>query len=165
MPLNSVQLYVKGLLNGIALPGQASALPAYVTPPVFDNVNGPRCYVWGGRVTGSRQTMPRYAGYRKLPWLVDIWLVYVTNPNNADVDSEFPLIVDAVLDVLWTTTMPVWIDANGNVTTAGAAGATQIQAIGEEWSLDYPPERTPGSMRMLWYSTLITATVLEVPQG
>lgn len=159
MPLNSVQLYVKSVLNGITVPGQPQTLTAAITPPVFEDIGAPRCFIWGGRVQGSRQTMPRGAGFRKLPWLIDIYLVYLTNPQNTTVDSEFPLVIDAVLNKLWTTQMPTII------TDPATEVVTQIQAIGEEWTLDYPPERTPGTLKMLWYSALLTTTVLEVPQS
>jgi hypothetical protein len=42
---------------------------------------------------------------------------------------------------------------------------TQIQSIGETFDLDYPPERTPASMKMIWYSARLGLDVLEVVQS
>lgn len=171
MPLKSVQKYVKGLIDGLTIPGQLNPLTAHITPPALEDLNGPIAYVWGGHLNVSRQTMPRGAGFKSFPWMIDIWLVYLTNANeNPTIDDEFPDLIDTVTRALWTTTMPVFIDADGNVEDVSAPvtdrdGLTQIQRIGERWTLDYPPERTPATMRMVWYSASISMEVLEVVQG
>jgi len=172
MPLNSIQQYVKGVINGITVAGQTQPLVAYVTPPVVDNAGGPpKAYVWAGRADSLRQTTPRGAGFRKINWHIDIYLNYETNPNRPNVggvavDNQFPLIVDAVLMQLWTTTMPTFIDANGTpIGDTYQTGATQVHFIGENWTLDYPTERTPATLRMLWYSALLTVDVTEAIQS
>lgn len=168
MPLNSVQQYVKGLLDGLVVEDGIPALEAYVQPPVLEDLNGPRAYVWGNRLSGKRQTMPRInyqtvdqstAGYKWLDWTVDVYLSYLTNPDDVNVDQEFPLIVDAVMWKLWTTEMPIVIQ---DPTTSLYS---QILAIGEEWELEYPPERAPSTMRMLYYTCRLGLRVYEAVQA
>lgn len=165
MPLNSVQLYVQSVLSGISIPGQSSPLQVYITPPVVDDVNGPRAYIWAGRLDPARrQTAPRGPAFKELNWLLDIYLNYETNPDDpvsgtGGVDSEFPLVVDAVMAATWTTAMPVFI------TDPVTGVLSQILSIGESFRMDYPPERTPATLRMLWYSTVITMDVMEVVQA
>jgi hypothetical protein len=166
--LASVQQYCRGIIDGLALPLPGSpSLTAWITPPVFEKLTGPRAYVWGGRVRGSRQTAPRGPGFRRVPWVVDIWLVYLDTPDQARRAEPFPLVIDAVLAAFMTTPMPVFIDASGTPVgpNAGSAADTQIQSIGESWDLDYPPERAPAAGRMVWYSARIGMDVLEVVQG
>lgn len=161
MPLNSVQQYVKGLFDGLVIPGTApqQTLAAYITPPTVEPLDGPKAFVWGGRARGRRQTMPRGPGFKEVPWVVDVYLVYETTPDDPALDEAFPLVIDAVLAKAWTTTMPLEItDSVTNVTS-------QIQAIGEEWELEYPPERLPSTLRMVYYSARIGLDVLEVVQA
>jgi hypothetical protein len=171
MPLKSVQKYVKNLLDGIAVPGQLLPLEVHITPPALESVDGPIAYVWGSHLNVTRQTMPRGAGFQNWPWMIDIWVVYLTNENeNPTIDDEFPDILDTIMRVLRTTTMPVFIDNDGipqdvSAPVTSRQGLTQIQRVGERWTLDYPPERTPATMRMYWYSASISVEVLEVVQG
>lgn len=181
MPLNSVQQYVKGLLDGLVVQDGIPALEAYVTPPVVDSLDAPKAYVWGGRMRGRRQTMPRvgtpaaiaagHSGFKRLDWTVDVYLVYEMNPDQpaTDVDQDFPLIIDAVLAQTWTTAMPIFIDAQGNPTAQSAmvAGQTysQILAIGEDFELEYPPERTPSTLRMLYYTARLGLDIYEAVQA
>jgi hypothetical protein len=175
MPLLSTQNYVRGLLDNLPVPGQTKPMDFYTTAPVLQDMDGPHGYVSGARVASVRQTAPRIragmaatsAGYRKNPWKIEIYAVYETNADrNPTLDSEFPAILDAITYVLETTQMPQWIDEHGTPipTNTPIPGATQIDAIGERWTLDYPPERTPATLRMLWYVALITVDVLEVVQ-
>jgi hypothetical protein len=166
--LSSIQQYCKSLINGLAMPaGVPGPLTAYITPPAAEKISAPRAYVWGGRVRGSRQTAPRGAGMRKFPWTVDIYLAYMDTPDDALANEPFPMIIDAVLQVFMATTMPVWINTAGVPVGPNASTRTdtQIQAIGETFDLDYPPERMPAPMRMLWYSARIGMDVLEVVQA
>jgi hypothetical protein len=177
MPLSSVQQYVQKTINGITIPGQTLPLVAYITPPVMDKVSGPpKAYVWGGQCAISRRTMPRGLGFKRLEWLIDIYLNYETNPNRqgpgaAPLDEQFPLIVDAVMLALWTAKMTIHIDQQGNEIPPAEAAAlpptatSQILSIGEVMSIDYPPERAPATLRMLWYSMLLRCRVEEDVQA
>jgi hypothetical protein len=166
--LSSVQKYVQGLINGLPLPLPGTPpLTAWITPPNLEQATGPRGYVWGGRVNVARQTAPRGPGMKRFPWSVDVYLVYLDTPDNARANEPFPLIIDTVMTTFMSTVMPLWIDANGVPVGPNAASQTdtQIQAIGETMTLDYPPERLPATMRMVWYSARLGVDVLEVVQA
>lgn len=179
MPLSSVQLYVKGLLDGLVVQDGIGAIQAYVTPPILDTLSAPKAYVWGGRMRGRRQTMPRVgtpaaiaagrSGFKRLDWTVDVYLNYEMNPDvpAVTIDTDFPLIIDAVFTQMWTTTMPVLIDPNGVPTNTPANGVvyTQILSVGEEFELEYPPERAPATIRMLYYSARLSFDIYEAVQA
>lgn len=168
MGLYSVSTYVKGLINGTPLPQSVPGpLVAYITPPVSEKLSAPRAYIWAGRTVVTRQTAPRGAGFRKRTWPIDIYLNYMDTPDDALANEPFMQVVDAVTAVFETTLMPLFIDASGNPVGQNATSATdtQILSIGEDWALDYPPERTVASLRQIWFSTVIRLQVMEAVQG
>jgi hypothetical protein len=160
VPLNSVQQYVQGLIDGLLVPGSTTPLEAFITPPTVEDLDGPRAYVWGGRLKGNRQTMPRGQGFKRLWWYVDVYLVYETTPDSPTLDQEFPLLIDAVMNVAWTTKM-----TNQFIVDPTTGVRSQILAIGEDFDLQYPPERVPASLRMVWYSAVLTLPIYEAIQG
>lgn len=171
MPLNSIQLHCQSILDGLTIPGMTQTLEAFITPPPVDNLDRPKAYVWGARMRANRQTMPRgvapAAGFKKLTWQVDVYLSYETNPNpdpaappgTPDLDQEFPLIVDAVMAALWSATMPTFI------TDPTTGLQSQLLAIGEEFDFEYPPEKVPATLRMLYYTGRLGFTVVEAVQA
>lgn len=169
MPLNSIQHYVLGITNGLAVPGSGQVIEAYITPPTVSTLDNPIAVVEGARLVGRRQTAPRgkQAGYKHLQWVVDIYLGYLTNPDSATVDAEFAQIIDAVMAAFWTTEMPLFIDPGGNrVDPAAATSAdSQVLSIGEDFELDCTPERVPASLRMLYYCARLGLDVYEAVQA
>ena len=167
--LASVQCYVRGLLDGLPVPYVQGVPPltAWITPPALEQADGPRAHVWGGAVDISRQTAPRGPGFKKWPWTVDVYLVYLTTPDDGLGTEPMPRIIDAVLTAVGSTVMPLFIDENGIPMGPNAVNATdtQIQGIGEHPRLQYPPEKMVGPMQMLWYTALISLDVLEVVQS
>lgn len=165
--LYSIQKFAQGIVDGISMPDGLPALTAWVTPPVMEQIDGPRSYVWGGRVRGSRQTAPRRAGFKKIPWVVDVWLAFLDTPDDALANESFPKVIDAVLWAFFTAPMNIFIDGEGNVVGPEATGPhdTQVQAVGESFDLEYPPERLPMTGRMVWYSAHIAMDILEVVQA
>jgi hypothetical protein len=161
MPLNSVQLYLLDQLDGLDIPGSTQTLDAYITPPATEELDRPKAYLYGARMRGGRQTMPRglTGAFKKLNWQVDVYLSYETNPDSGTVDQEFPLIVDAVMWKLWTTTMPLFI---ADPTTGLKS---QILAVGEEFEFEYPPEKMPATMRMLYYTARLGLSIYEAVQA
>lgn len=159
MPLNSIQYFTKGVLDGLAIPGSTTALKAQITPPTIQGLSGPVAFVWGGSMRTTRQTGPRgkpgAAGFKKQLWDVDVTLVYLTNPRNDRVDQAFPLVVDAVLAQVWSTTMPV------PITDPTTGLESQVLQFGEDYRLDYTFVRTPASDRMLFYEARLTLSVYE----
>lgn len=167
MPLNSTQLLVHSIVNGLAVPGETAPLQAWITPPMVENLNGPRAYVWGGRLRGGRQTAPRRAGFKNLNWVIDVYLSYLTTPDSADIDQQFPLIVDAIMAATWAVTIPLMIDGQGQPVNAAnpPPGATQILSLGEDFELEYPPERSVATQRSLYYTCRLGLDVQEKVQG
>jgi len=170
VPTNSIQQYVKGLLDGLPLTGQNQPLKAYVAPPQYENLNAPTVFVWGARMRGKRQTAPRVnnavingmAGYKELTWDVEAYVMYETVPKNpltSTIDQEFPLILDSVMTRLWTTTMPIVItDPTTQLTS-------QVLSIGEEFELDQPPPRAPATLRLQLYLAKLTFVIKEAVQA
>lgn len=173
--LTGVQLYVKNIIDGLVVTDGIPALQAYVTPPTLEDLDGPRAYVWGGRMRGKRQTAPRIkaghtiadgtSGFKHLAWVVDVYIVYESNPDMTSNDMDFPQLVDAVLTAYFTTQMPIFIDGLGNTFTQPAAGLTQILGIGEDVELEYAPLHTPATLRMLYYSARLAMEVYEAVQA
>lgn len=166
--LDSVQRYVCSILNGLPIPVQGiPPLTAWITPPALEQADGPRAHVWGGSVAIGRQTAPRGPGMKKFPWTVDVYLVYLTTPDDGLDCEPMPKIIDTVIWALATTVMPLYIDVNGNPMGPNQANETdtQIQSVGETMRLQYPPEKMVGPMQMLWYTAQLQVDVLEVVQS
>jgi hypothetical protein len=159
VPLNSVQLYVRDLLDDLQIPGLTVALQAYVTPPVVEDLDRPKAYVMASRGRVKRQTAPRGAGFKWLDWTVDVYVTYETVPDSDTVDQEMPLIIDAIATKLWTTVMPLKIE---DPTTGQSS---QLLQVGEEFDIEYPPERTPATLRMLYYTARIGFSIYEAVQA
>jgi hypothetical protein len=160
---------VRGILDGLPIPyvDQMPPLTAWITPPALEQADGPRAHVWGGAVDITRQTAPRGPGFKRWPWVVDVYLVYLTTPDDGLGAEPMPRIIDAVISQFAATVMPLFIDADGNPMGPNAVNATdtQIQGIGERIRLQYPTEKMVGPMQMLWYTALLQVDVLEVVQS
>jgi hypothetical protein len=159
VPLNSVQLYVRSLLDELQIPGLNVALEAYVTPPMVEDIDRPKAYVMASRGRARRQTAPRGPGFKRIDWTVDVYVTYETVPDSDTIDQEMPLIIDAICTKLWTTTMPLFIEDP----TTGLK--SQVLQIGEEFDIEYPPERTPATLRMLYYTARLGFDVYEAVQA
>lgn len=161
MGLNAVQTHVQGLLDGLVAPGMApdEKLDCYITPPTVEALDGPKCYVWGGTGRERRRTMPRPIGLKALTWTIDVYLVYETSSEDTNLDQAFPLLIDAVMGALRAAPMPIWI------TDPTTQARSQLVAIGEDFDLEYPPEMTPATQRLIYYSCRIGATVQEDLKG
>lgn len=162
MGLNAVQHYVQGIVNGLVVPGSVGTIEAWIQPPAWESLSGPKAYIWGGKMRRRRQTTPRGRGFQQNDWIVDIFLAYETvsdTTNDPNVDQEFPLVIDAVIDTLAATTMPLMI------TDPTTNKQSQITSIGEELDLEYPPEKSPATDRLVLYLCVIGAHVTEVVQS
>jgi hypothetical protein len=126
---------------------------------MVEDIDRPKAYVMASRGRVKRQTAPRGPGFKWISWTVDVYITYETTPDSPEVDQEMPLIIDAVCTRLWTTTMPLFID---DPTTGQKS---QILQIGEEFDIEYPPERTPATLRMLYYTARIGFDIYEAVQA
>jgi hypothetical protein len=158
MGLNAVLQHVKGVVNGIAIPGQQKTLTAAVVPPPLEPMSGVLAYVTPGRMTGRRQTSPRGPGFTEPHWPVDITLDLEDLSADPVIEQVFPLAVDAVLAAIWADTMPVFI------TDPTTGIRTQLLAIGEDYGYDPADWKTTASGRMVLFRGRITTTVKEAFQ-
>jgi len=159
MGLAAVQLHVKQLLDGLVAPQAVGPLQAHVAPPVPGSVTVPQAYVWGARMREERQSVPRGAGFRRARWDVYIWLYDVEASDDAQADTRFPALIDAVLNVLRTAPMPV------PLTDPVTGAVTQLVAIGEEFELDVGTPRATADQRLVWQNALVQAPCIEIAQG
>jgi hypothetical protein len=160
LPLNSVQQYTLGLLQGLEIPWDGiPPLTAYITPPAPGAFNGPIALVAGARAQASRESMPRGKGFKNLVWTVEVYLHYQSPPTAPNLDQIFPMIVDAVMVQMWTTKMPVVISDP----TTGYSSATM--SIGERFALDYPPVRTANKSQTYVYVARLQLEVKELLQA
>lgn len=141
--------------NGVPIP-----LVAYRTPPIFEDIDGPRAYVWGGQLRENRQSAPRGAGFKTLRWMVDVYLCLPAASTDANLDQQMPLTIDAVMAALRADKIPV------PLTDATTGVVSQLLAIGEDFELEYLPERLLNAPAgLLWYTARLGATVQEQVQA
>lgn len=173
MPLTSLQLYTRSIIDGLVIGDGIPAVEAFITPPPVDKMDAPKAYVWGGRLRAGRQTTPRKAGFKHLAWTLDIYLSYGTSAKSPTVDTQFPSIVDAVMAAFWSVTTPTFVTPQGAPWAAppGASvatppdGSSQVLNMGEDFELEYPPERAPATLRMLYYTARLGLDVYEAVQA
>lgn len=158
MPLNSVQQYVRALLDGQQSPQQAPA-QAFISPPLPGDADVPQIYVWGGRLQEQRETMPRGGGYKKLHWQVSIWVYMPDVADDAEIDTAFPCLIDAIMDTLRAVPLPVAL--SDPVT----AQVSSILFVGEQLQVQYGTPRATADQRYIWQNALITADVDELLQA
>ena len=160
MPMNSVTQYCFGLLEGLEIPWDGIApITAYITPPAPGAFDGPIAVVAGARMQASRESMPRGMGFKNLVWTVEVYLHYQSVPTASNLDQIFPIIVDAVMTKMWTTTMPTPIEDP----TTGAKSS--VMSIGERFTVDYPPIRTANKSQTYVYVARIQFEVKELLQA
>jgi hypothetical protein len=115
MPIASVCLYFKGLLDGLPMPGGTPAMRSYIMPPdPNDESQFPTAYVWPADFDESRNpefagTIPRNtgpgtpSGQKPIEHGIEIFIVWFQAGDDPDADSMFPGIVDAVMAELRTS--------------------------------------------------------------
>lgn len=170
MPVNSVQVYIQGLLNGLEMQENIPALVAYITPP-DPNVEAdrPTAYVWPSTGSESRDysmggTVPRNtgpgtpSGWKNISHDMHVWLVWFGQDDDPSADTTFPGIVDAVMFRLRTSPeRPLVVDP-----------ITQQQSwlldIGEKMSYEIDI-RALSDQAYNRYDALITVPVIEILQA
>jgi hypothetical protein len=174
VPLLTVQTWVYNVLNGMPLPGNASPLAVFVTPPnPEENQLDPHCYVWPSSGSESRESVPRppgtlpgappvpgQAGRKAITHSVDIWLTWFGDDSDPSPDFSFPVIVDAVMDALRTTRDPA-LQAD-----PVTGRVSQIYGTGERLTYDLAvPRGTDRDQRILRYDARIAARIGEELQA
>lgn len=159
MPLNSISQYMKGQLDDLPIPGGSQQLTAYITTPTPGKLSGPLAFLGDVTAQIGRESMPRGQGFKNLIWTVQIYLAYTTSAKSLNVDEQFPLISDAIMAKLWTTTMPLPI--TDTVTGQGS----WVMSVGEKFGFQKPRVRTVGAQQMLYYAARLDAEVKELLQA
>jgi hypothetical protein len=155
MSVNTVQLHVQNLLNGLSIPNYQTPLVTYITPPNPGKLPGPAAYVWATTGTNRRQTAPRGAGFRMMTWDVSIWLMAPGLASDVNANTKFAGLIDTVTNALVTDTMPV-------METDPITGLTfQLLAIGEDFNIQQSPVHALADQRLLMYEALISLTIKE----
>jgi hypothetical protein len=146
--LTSVQFHLKSILNGLQS-AQLAPLQAVIQPPVLSDVGDhPFAFIWAGRGVEKRQTAPRAirqpsgainpGGYQKMTWQMTVRLYAVMHPDDPNLESAFPNLIDMVTLQVNVTQIPVII------TDPVTGQESQILTIGENVDVDYASVRTAG---------------------
>jgi hypothetical protein len=170
VPLTSTLLYVKHLLDGQSVPGNAGNLMAFINPPNPELQAGPpHAYVWTARGSERRISGPRSAppaaltgytpalpaGWKMQTHNLSIWLTWFDDQTDPDQDTSFPLVVDAVMNILRTAQMPY------TISNPASAQSSQLVDLGKNMDYEYAPLRGTASQRMNRFDAQITAPTEE----
>jgi hypothetical protein len=158
--LNSVFQHVRGVLDGLPLPGQSWPLTVRIVPPPVEPLGDkPLAYLTlAGEMKGKRQTMPRGAGFTGMDWPIGITVDFQDLSTDPNLEQAFYLITDAILIALWAAPMPALI------TDPTTQVQTQMTAIGEDYGMRMGNLVTTASNRVLMFRGQITTTVREKTQ-
>jgi len=169
MPVVSALTYVQGLINGIPVPGTAGLsgpLVALITPYDPDESGEARAYVWPASGNENRLAFPRNTGpntpaaWKNVYHNIEIFLTWFDNSDtDADVDTSFPALIDAVMDVLRTSTDPQL------VTDPYTGRQSQMVNLGEDQNYEYIPPHSTADQRQLRFDARITTRLLELIQA
>jgi hypothetical protein len=166
VPILTAQTWVWSILNGMPIPGNNTPLEVFVTPPnPEEDQLDPHVYVWPSTGSESRQSLPRapvpnlgttQSGWKTMPHQLDIWVVWFQDDSDPTPDASFPVIVDAIMDVLRTCQDPVML------TDPVTGRYSQIYGTGERLTYDIAtPRGVNADQRILRYDARIAARVLE----
>jgi hypothetical protein len=168
MPTNTVHLALKGILDGLIVPGIAGVLRCYITPPDPRDEPDPAIYIWPARGREHRQSVPRaspgyqastQSGWKELEHTVDGFLTWFGPGGDRNSDSTFPAVVDAVLMALRNADDPMYA-----VTDPLTGQQSDLTGIGEKLDYEIGPVRSTADQRYLRYDALITISVCEFLQ-
>ncbi len=158
MSLNSVQQYVKSLLDGLQSP-QLPDAQAFVAPPATAVVDTPLIYIWGGKHTRARLTLNRPHGFMKTAYEMEIWLIWASASDAENVETEFPVFINAVIAALHAVTLPVML------TDSVTHEISWIESIGDTYTVDQGHPTSDVVQGYLWQFTLVTAHIEEALVG
>jgi hypothetical protein len=170
MPLSSTLSYIRGIIDGQFVPGEAGPIEAFVNPPDPEITQGPpHVYVWTSRGNERRNSGPRSkppagasqynpagpAGWKLLNHDVEIWITWFLDNTDPQQDNSFPLVMDFVMNILRTAEMPM------TMIDPATGYSTQLIDLGKNMSYEYAPLRSTASQRYHRYDGTITAPVEE----
>lgn len=169
MPINTTQIYINNLLNGLVWPfTNVPPLASQITPPDPNvEANIPQAYVWPSRGKENRDprrggTIPRATGPNSPSGLktqthrLDVYVVWWGQDDDPDSDSLFPGMVDWIMETLRLApdTTPVLLDPWTN-------RESYLIDIGEDMNYELTVRATADE-RFNRYDALITCVISEV---
>lgn len=169
--LNTMQTHVATILQDLALPNQTQPLQVFIAPPVPGLLGQPQVYIWGAEWDDKRQTMPRVnnisgvspsgqrSGYHKITWNMYLYVMYMTTADNPNADQDFPLIIDAITNVLHTTPCPV------DLTDPTTGAPSTLLLIGEHIHGQMAPVQDLNNQGMVLYDAQLVCDVDELIQA
>lgn len=161
MSLYAVQTLIKETLQGLETP-QDLLPPAdcFIAPPVSDEIDKPKIYVWGSTDDEMRQTAGRTSGgAKKIVTDVHIWYYWVQAPDWDERDAAFPALVWAIRNAM--RRVPVVQTLNDPI----SGEVSQLLAIGERMQNIQGTPNLLEDQRYLWYSGRLTCRVEEYVQA
>jgi hypothetical protein len=165
MPVNTVHLAIKSILDGLIVPGKAGVLHCYITPVDPREDPDPAIYIWPSRGHEHRQSVPRaspgyqpatQSGWKEIEHTIDGFLTWFGEDSDSQADSTFPAVVDAVLQALRNADDPMYA-----VTDPLTGQQSDLAGIGEKLEYEIGPVRTVADQRYLRYDALITIQFCE----
>ena len=117
MSINSAQLYIMGLIDGLPVNGGLS-IEAHITPPDPEtDYTDPHAYVWPAEGEETRDprkggTIPRatspgsFSGTKSIDHIMDIFLVWFAANDDPEADTWFPSMVDVIMGALRVAPTP-----------------------------------------------------------
>jgi hypothetical protein len=166
-PLNSTQLYIKGLVDGLILPGNNRPLEAFITPEDPRDEPNPAIYIWPARGDEHRQASPRVnvlrtpnsAGWKIIDHEIELFLMWFDDDGDAQSDTTFPAVIDTVMFTLRSNANPAVI--YDPYTALGS----QLIDVGERMTYQLAGVRAVADQRFLRYDALITLSITEELQS
>jgi hypothetical protein len=169
MPTNTVHHHIKGILDGLIVPGTAGTLEAFICPPAVRDDPRPAIYIWSARGSERRQSLPRAAapyqpvgqsGWKELTHTIEATLTWFDDNTDLNVDHAFPAVVDCVLQALRSAADPVYY-----VTDPLTGQQSELYAIGEKLTYDMAPPRAVADQRYLRFDASFIITIMEAFQA
>ena len=124
-----------------------------------------RVYVWPAKFPEKRVAMPRNtgpgtpAGWKGITHQLQVFMVWMDNPDDPNADINFPLLIDFVAMVLRTSPNPAqWIDPDTGV-------VSNFVNLGEVMDGDFVPPRTLEPMAFRRYDARIQCSLIELFQS
>jgi hypothetical protein len=174
VPIASAMAYVRGLLDGLPLPGGAPNLAAMIEPLDPDEeTDVPTCYVWP--LPGNEQrdpknggSMPRnsgpgtFSGTKTITHSIGVWVVwFAADPDPEDDDiPDADYLMPGFLDVIMQALRTAWPDP-AIFTDPWTGEQTQMVDVGEQMKYELSPPHSTANQRYLRYDALITIPLTE----